>query len=132
MIWDPFLAAAEVTLGARLLADAQGVVNNRAYYFSSLDYANRNDDVIKVVIEELNKIDQWASGHRDELAKELSALWGLPKPVVDKSVARTVYGTVPINRAILQEQQLIADTFLDLKLIPKKINLLEAASGRIG
>ena len=132
VIWDPFLAAAEVTLGARLLADAQGVVNNRAYYFSSLDYANRNDDVIKVVIEELNKIDQWASGHRDELAKELSALWGLPKPVVDKSVARTVYGTVPINRAILQEQQLIADTFLDLKLIPKKINLLDAASGRIG
>jgi sulfonate transport system substrate-binding protein len=43
-----------------------------------------------------------------------------------------VYGTVPINRAILQEQQVIADTFLDLKLIPKKINLFEAAAGRIG
>ena len=132
VIWDPFLASAEVTLGARVLADAQGVVNNRAYYFSSLDYANRNDDVIKIVIDELNKIDQWAAANRGAIAQELSGLWGIPKPVVDKSVARTVYGTTPITRAILQEQQVIADTFFELKLIPKKINLLEAAAGRLG
>ena len=62
----------------------------------------------------------------------MSGLWGIPKPVVDKSVARTVYGTTPITRAILQEQQVIADTFFELKLIPKKINLLEAAAGRLG
>ena len=132
IIWDPFLASAEVTLEARVLADAQGVVNNRGYYFSSLDYANRNDDVIKIVIEELNKIDQWAAANRGAIAQELSGLWGIPKPVVDKSVARTVYGTTPITRAILQEQQVIADTFFELKLIPKKINLLEAAAGRLG
>lgn len=132
IIWDPFLASAEVTLEARVLADAQGVVNNRGYYFSSLNYANRNDDVIKVVIDELNKIDQWAAANRGAIAQELSGLWGIPKPVVDKSVARTVYGTTPITRAILQEQQVIADTFFELKLIPKKINLLEAAAGRLG
>ena len=132
IIWDPFLASAEAALEARVLADAQGVVNNRGYYFSSLDYANRNDDVIKIVIEELNKIDQWAAANRGAIAQELSGLWGIPKPVVDKSVARTVYGTTPITRAILQEQQVIADTFFELKLIPKKINLLEAAAGRLG
>ncbi len=127
VIWDPFLAAAEVTLGARVLADAQGVVNNRYYYFSSLNYAGRNADVIKVVIEELDKVDQWAAANRSALAAELSQLWGLPRAVVDKSVARTVYGTTPITRAILQEQQAIADTFFDLKLLPRRINLLEAA-----
>lgn len=127
VIWDPFLAAAEVTLGARVLADAQGVVNNRYYYFSSLNYAGRNADVIKAVIEELDKVDQWAAANRPALAAELSQLWGLPRAVVDKSVARTVYGTAPITRAILQEQQAIADTFFDLKLLPRRINLLEAA-----
>lgn len=129
VIWDPFLAAAEVGLGGRILADATGVVNNRAYYFSTLDYAAKNADVIRIVIEEINKLDQWGSANRDALAAEFAPLWGLPKPVVDRSVARAVYGTGPITKAILQEQQVIADTFLNLKLIPKKINVLEAAVG---
>ena len=37
VIWDPFLAAAQKSLDARILADATGVVGNRGYYFSSLD-----------------------------------------------------------------------------------------------
>ncbi len=128
VIWDPFLAAAQKSLDATLLADATGVVGNRAYYFSSLDYAARNADIIKIVIEELDKVDQWGQGHKDELAAELAQLWGLPKPVVDVSVGRSAYGTGPITRAILGEQQRIADTFFELKLIPKRIDVLEAAA----
>jgi len=127
VIWDPFLAAAQKTLDARLLADATGVVGNRGFYFSSLDYAGRNADVIKVLIEELDKVDQWAQAHKGAFAAELAALWGLPQPVVELSVSRTIFGTGPITKAILGEQQQIADTFLALGLIPKKINLLEAA-----
>ena len=127
VIWDPFLAAAQKTLDARLLADATGVVGNRGFYFSSLDYAGRNADVIKVLIEELDKVDQWAQAHKGAFAAELAALWGLPQPVVELSVSRTIFGTGPITKAILGKQQQIADTFLALGLIPKKINLLEAA-----
>ena len=131
VIWDPFLAAAEKTIDARLLADATGVVGNRGYYFSSLDYVAKNPDVLKVLIEELNTVDQWAVKNRDTFATELATIWGLPKPVADASVARQSFGTVPITKAILAEQQQIADTFLALKLIPKKINLLEAAAAGI-
>jgi len=128
VIWDPFLAAAEAGLGGRVLADATGVVGNRAYYFSSLDYAAKNADVTKILIEEINKIDQWGVAHRDALSTELSALWGIPKPVVVLANQRAQFGTGPITKAILAEQQQIADTFFALKLIPKKINVLEAAA----
>ncbi len=131
VIWDPFLAAAEHSLGARVLADAKGVVNNRSYYFSSLPYARQNPDVTKVLIEELSKLDAWGTANRDALAAEFAPLWGLPKPAVDIAVQRSVYGTGPITPAILQEQQAIADTFFDLKLIPKKIRLLDAAVGAL-
>ncbi|MES2249133.1 MAG: sulfonate ABC transporter substrate-binding protein [Pseudomonadota bacterium] len=131
VIWDPFLAAAQQSLDARILADAVGVVGNRAYYFSSLDYVAKNADVLAVAIEEVNKIDQWGAAHRNELATELSAIWGLPKAVADLSQGRTAYGTGPITKAILAEQQQIADTFFALKLIPRKINVLEAAGAGI-
>src|SRR5690606_22675646 len=82
-IWDPFAAAAEKTLDARLLADATGVVGNRAYYFSSLPYADKNTDVLRVAIEEINKLDIWAKLNRDLLAAELAPLFGIPKPVLE-------------------------------------------------
>ena len=54
-------------------------------------------------------------------------MWGLPKTVVAVPVARQQFGTQPITRAILAEQQQIADTFLDLGLIPKHVDVLKAA-----
>ncbi|WP_422086539.1 sulfonate ABC transporter substrate-binding protein [Variovorax sp.] len=131
VIWDPFLAAAEKSLDARILADATGVVGNRAYYFSSLDYVARNADVLAIAVEEINKIDVWGAANKGDYAAELATLWGLPKPVADLSVGRVDYGTAAITKAILAEQQQIADTFFALKLIPKRINVLEAAGAGV-
>jgi sulfonate transport system substrate-binding protein len=128
VIWDPFLAAAEKLLEARILADATGVVGNRGYYFSSLGYVAKNADVLAIAIEEINKVDVWGAAHKNELAAEFAALWGLPQPVAELTVARAAYGTSPISKAVLAEQQKIADTFFDLKLIPRKISVLEAAA----
>ena len=127
IIWDPFLAAAQKTLDARLLADASGVVNNRAYYFTSRDFATRNPDVLKIAIEEINAIDSWAGKNRQAAAAELSAVLGLDKSITELQLSRSAFGTTVVTRDILAEQQSIADTFFDLKLIPKKLNLLHAA-----
>ncbi|PUE22493.1 sulfonate ABC transporter substrate-binding protein [Limnohabitans sp. MMS-10A-160] len=127
IIWDPFLAAAQKTLDARLLADASGVVNNRAYYFTSRDFATKNPDVLKIAIEEINAIDTWASKNKQAAAAELSAVLGLDKSITELYLNRSAFGTAVVNRDILAEQQSIADTFFELKLIPKKLNLLHAA-----
>ena len=127
IIWDPFLAAAQKTLDARLLVDAAGVVNNRAYYFTSRDYATQNPDVLKIAIEEINAIDTWAGKNKQAAAAELSAVLGLDKSITELQLSRSAFGTAVVNRDILAEQQSIADTFYELKLIPKKLNLLHAA-----
>lgn len=127
VIWDPFLAAAQKTLDARLLVDAKGVVNNRAYYFSSRDFATHNGDVLTAAIQEINAIDTWAANNQAAAASELSAVLGLDKSITALQLSRAAFGTAPVTRAILAEQQAIADTFFELKLIPKKLNLLHAA-----
>jgi len=127
IIWDPFLAAAQKTLEARLLADAAGIVNNRAYYFTSRDFATRNPDVLKIAIEEINAIDTWAGKNKIAAAAELAAVLGLDKSITELYPSRSAFGTAVVNRDILAEQQSIADTFYELNLIPKKLNLLHAA-----
>ena len=127
VIWDPFLAAAQKSLDARLLADAKGVVNNRAYYFTSRDFASRNADVLRIAIEEIAAIDSWASKNKGAAATELSQILGLDPAVTELYLSRAEYGTKVVDASILAEQQKIADTFFELKLIPKKLNLLHAA-----
>jgi sulfonate transport system substrate-binding protein len=127
IIWDPFLSAAQKTLDAQILVDAKGVVNNRQYYFTSRDFVTKNPDVLKIAIRQINDIDTWASKNKQVASKELSQVLGLDVGITDLYLSRADYGTAPVNSAILAEQQAIADTFFELKLIPKKLNLLHAA-----
>ena len=96
-----------------------GEVNNRAYYFTSRDFATKNIDVLRIAIEEVNAIDTWASKNKEAAAAELSAVLGLDKSITELYLNRARFGTAPVTREILAEQQSIADTFFDLKLIPK-------------
>jgi sulfonate transport system substrate-binding protein len=127
IIWDPFLASAQKTLDAQILANATGVVNNRGYYFTSRDFATHNTDVLKIAIQEINAIDTWVDKNKPAAAAELASVLGLDKSITELYVSRASHGTAPVTREILAEQQVIADTFFDLKLIPKKLNLLHAA-----
>lgn len=128
VIWDPFLAAAQHTLGARLLADATGVALNRLFYFTSQKYVAQNADVLRLALEEVNAIEHWAQHNPQAAAPELAAVLGLDPAIIALHLSRTPFGVVPVTPEILAEQQDIADTFHALKLIPKKIDVRQAAS----
>jgi sulfonate transport system substrate-binding protein len=132
IIWDPFLASAQKTLDAQILANAQGVVNNRGYYFTSRDFATQNPDVLKIAIRQVNSVDTWAAKNKAAASKELSQVLGLDVGITDLYLSRAEFGTTAVTSAILAEQQAIADTFFELKLIPKKLKLLHAAPVDLG
>src|SRR3954452_15204065 len=56
VIWDPFLASAEKSLGARVLADGTGLVSNHQFYLAARPYAERNPEIVRLLIEELAKV----------------------------------------------------------------------------
>lgn len=126
-IWDPFLAAAEKTLGARVIADGSGVVSNRWYFFSSRDFSTHNADLLRIALEEIDKIDRWVAKNKSAAAQELSKILGLDPSITELWISRTSFGVVPVGGDVLAEQQAIADSFFDLKLIPRKLNLRHAA-----
>jgi sulfonate transport system substrate-binding protein len=125
-IWEPFLAAAQRQTGARILADGNGVVSNHQFFLASRSYAAKRADVVAIVLEELAIVDQWAKTNPKDAAGALQPQMGLDQPTLELALSRGGYGVTPMNDAVLAEQQRIADTFHDLKLIPKHINVRDA------
>ena len=126
VIWDPYFAAAQQQLGARILVDGTGLVSNHIFYLASRPYAEKNADVLRVVIDELVKTDAWGERHLPDEIAILSKNTGLDPAISKIAVERQSFGVEAITDDILHQQQQIADVFSDLKLIPKHIDINEA------
>jgi len=126
VIWDPFLAAAEQQLGARVLADGRNLVSNHQFYLAARSFAEKHADINRILLEEIAKVDEWGKANPGEVSTILSAQTGLPKNVVDLAASRYAYGVKPMSAEVVREQQRIADAFHALKLIPKPIAVKDA------
>jgi sulfonate transport system substrate-binding protein len=125
-IWDPFLAAAEKQLNARVLADGKGLVANHQFYLAARPYAEKNSDIVRIVLEEIAKVDEWGAKNPKDVAQILSAQTGLDIDIVALAASRYSYGVKPISADVLEQQQKVADAFSNLKLIPKPIAVKDA------
>ena len=123
VIWDPYLAAAEKQLGARIIVDGKGAVSNHQFYLAARPYAQKHPEVLKLLIEELARTDDWVLQNVKQTTTIFSAQTGLPADVVEQSNGRFSFHVQPISEQVIREQQSIADTFTELKLIPKKIQI---------
>ena len=79
-----------------------------------------------MVIDEIEKTDQWMQAHPQEAAQQLSDATGLPLSIWQTSISRQVYGVQPVNQKIVDAQQSIADVFYSLGLLPAKEKVARA------
>lgn len=126
-IWDPYQAAAEVALEARVLADGTGIVANTQFYLAAQKLLDTDPKVVDVVLDALREVDVWAQSDIHAVAEQLGPSVGLPVPVLELALKRQSYGIRPIDAATLAGQQQLADTFHKLGLIPKPINVSDIA-----
>lgn len=126
-VWDPYYAAAEVGgAKARVLTDGEGIVSNHQFLLADRAYAEKNQDVVKTVLGELRAVEEWVQKDPKAAAAELSPSVGIPVPLLEKAIARQGFGVRPITPEVVAQQQKIADTFLELKLIPKSVTVSDA------
>lgn len=127
VVWDPFLSAAQRQSGARVLADGTGLASYQRYYLASTRYAQARPDVLRVVYAELEKAGRWVKQRPGEAAALLAPIWGLDAATIEQANGRRSYAVRPVVPEGLGEQQKIADAFFAEKLLPRKVNALDAA-----
>jgi sulfonate transport system substrate-binding protein len=126
VIWDPYLAAASAVTGARTLADGTDLVANHQFFLAEQKFTEANAEVVDAILATLGEIDEWARGNSKAAAEQLSPTVGIPAPILEIALSRQGYGVRPITDEVVAEQQKIADTFQQLKLIPKPITVADA------
>lgn len=126
VIWDPFFAAAEHQIQARVIANGENLVNNHQFYLADRQYAENNPAVLQTVITTLNQTTDWVKAHPKDAAKLLEKPTGLGFDVLKTSISRMGFGVQPISEKVVTEQQDVANAFFAQQLIPKQLVIQDA------
>ncbi len=125
-IWDPYTSQVLRTADARVLTTGEGVVNGLGFQVASpasLGDAKKSKAIGDLLVR-LERAQKWVFEHPEEWAKVWAKETGLPYDVALDAVKRS-YGTrvpVAIDDAAIASEQEIADTFAELKLIPRRFD----------
>jgi sulfonate transport system substrate-binding protein len=125
-VWDPFLAAAEVEGGARLIVNGAGLNGHREFYFGRADFLKTNPGVVDVLMTVLAETGRAAKSDPKGTADFLAEKLGITPAVMERSELRKQrYFAQPITAEIVNEQQMGADIFFRLGLMPKAIRVAD-------
>ncbi|OBY72535.1 sulfonate ABC transporter substrate-binding protein [Acinetobacter gyllenbergii] len=126
VIWDPFFAAAEHQIHARVIATGEHLVSNHQFYLADRQFAESHPEALKTLVSTLNQTTDWVQTHPDDAAKLLEKPTGLEFDVLKSSISRMGFGVQPISDKVAKEQQYVADAFFAQKLIPKQLLIQDA------
>ena len=125
-IWDPYFAAAEVQLGARILRDGHGLVDNHEFYLATRRFATAHPDLVATVIASLAATDRRIKADPAAAAAAIAPSVGLPASIVEVALRRMGNGAMPMDAAAVIAQQKVADAFAQAHLIPSPVDIRSA------
>ena len=120
-IWDPYFAIGETKQSGRILINAREVTKTNSFYIANRDFAKNHGAILQQIVDVTTATARWAEQHRDEVAKSLAAVTGIPLEIQTIAANRSSFVVGPVTDDIVATQQGVADRFYKLGLIPKPI-----------
>lgn len=122
-VWDPYFAIAEEKHGARALVTTADGLDSNSFYLANRAFSEAHPNVLKAAVEELSAVAEWASAHHDDLAAISAHATGIDLAAQRAAISRYRIEVRPLSDAVVAQQQAIADTFAELGLIPRSVDV---------
>ena len=122
-IWDPYFAIGETKQNGRILVNASEIIKSNSFYIANRDFARNHGPILQQIVDVTTSAASWAESHRDEVARSLSVITGIPLDIQTIAANRSSFAVGPITDDIIATQQAVADRFFKLGLIPKQITI---------
>jgi sulfonate transport system substrate-binding protein len=126
-IWDPYLALAELKEKARVIAYDKDVHKPNAFYIAGSDFVEKYPSLVARLNAAFASEGRWADTHHEEVAKAQAEATGVDIEAIRRFVDRSNYRVVPVDEEVVRSQQVVADRFARLGLIPKPVNVSDIA-----
>jgi sulfonate transport system substrate-binding protein len=125
-IWDPYFAIGEIKQNGRILVNAHEITKSNSFYIANRNFAANHGRLLQQIIDVTTATAKWAEAHRDEVAKSLSAVTGIPLDIQTIAANRASFNVGLVTDDIIATQQGVADRFYKLGLIPKPVVVRDA------
>ncbi|BAY34426.1 aliphatic sulfonates ABC transporter substrate-binding protein [Nostoc carneum NIES-2107] len=123
---DPFLALVEKSIPIRNLRNAGGINTLGGFYIARRQFVSENQELVRVFLDEADKVGEWADKNPSEAAKALAGEVKLDPSILEVVSRRTVRRLRSLTPSIIAEQQQVADFYFQEKIIPRKVNIRDA------
>lgn len=124
-IWEPFTSQAEEEADAQVLADGSDLANG--YTFQAASNAALEDPATTAALEDyverISRAQIWSQTHQQEWADTWAEETGLSPATTLAAVNKREVEVVPIDQAVIDSEQEMADTFAENELIPEAIDV---------
>ncbi|WP_405970420.1 ABC transporter substrate-binding protein [Streptomyces sp. NBC_00988] len=133
-VWDPYTSQILQAKQGRVLTTGEGVTNGLSFQVAAPGALadKKKSAAVKDYLDRLRRAQTWVFTHQEAWAKVWSKDTGLPYEVALASVKRTnsTRVSVAVDKPLIASEQQIADTFTQLKLIPRKVDFADFVDTR--
>jgi len=146
-VWDPYTSQALLETGARVLVDGTGTVGGGApntepgagavtngYGFQVASRAaladGRKSSALKDFVVRYAKALAFAKAHPQERADAWAKETGLKPEVATAAVQRGLDRAIPIDDAVIDSEQQLADAFAEAKVLPNRFRFADFVDKR--
>ncbi|TXN50160.1 ABC transporter substrate-binding protein [Methylobacterium sp. WL119] len=117
--WEPYTSTAELAGLVRVVRDGNGITPGLSFAVASDAALKGKRALLADFGERLARARAWALGDPAPYAKVWSKLIGLPEAVPLRWFGRAQYRNVPIDEAVIADEQANIDLYVRAGLIPK-------------
>lgn len=129
--WVPYTATqTRRAYPGRSIADLESIFGDKVslevptYYYAIPELVRDYPDLLKVILEEVNEAGAWAKRQEVEAAQRLAERHEIDPSIVETLQQRSAErAIIPIDDQSLTALQHQANTFRDINLIPKRVNV---------
>jgi len=125
-LWDPFLSELQKT-DIRIVTDGKGITPYQRFYLASSAYAAKRPDVLRAFFNEVAETGRWAKQNVKAASEVLAPVVGTDVPTLERVINRRSLDVRLVHASVFDEQQKIADTFLNLGVLPVAVVAKNAA-----
>ncbi|MFV3129046.1 aliphatic sulfonate ABC transporter substrate-binding protein [Niveispirillum sp. KHB5.9] len=129
VIWDPYYTLAIRNNGARNLSfnGPEERISSAGYALANRAFADEHAPLLAAAMSALAADGHWAEQNRGAMAELMAKETGLPLDLLRDTVDRSDFAYTPITPDVVAAQQLVADRFHRLGIIPAPIRIEDAA-----